>query len=75
MVFAALQETNWFGNEVYKVGKSAVLTAGGKVPEVKTVFREARVHVAIVLAGPAVSAWRASGSKLKAWSSRLVTAT
>ena len=31
--------------------------------------------VAIVLSGPAVSTWRAGGSQLKAWGSRLVTAT
>ena len=31
--------------------------------------------VAIVLGGPAVQAWKASGKQWKAWSSRLVTAT
>ena len=29
---AALQETKWFGNEMYRVGKSVVLAAGRPVP-------------------------------------------
>ena len=30
---AALQETKWFGNEIYRVGDSVVLTSGREVPE------------------------------------------
>ena len=29
---AALQETKWFGSEVYKVGENLVLTAGRPIP-------------------------------------------
>ncbi len=32
VVVAALQETKWFGSEVYRVGDSIVLTAGREVP-------------------------------------------
>ena len=32
VVVAGLQETKWFGNEVYKVGESVVLSAGRDVP-------------------------------------------
>ena len=76
MVVAALQETKWFGNAVYKVGQSVVhvLTAGREVPGAEVVKQRGE-GAAIVLSGPAVSPWMASGSKWKAWSSRLVTAT
>ena len=30
---AALQETKWFGNEVYKFGESLVLAAGRPIPQ------------------------------------------
>ena len=64
MVVAAVQETRWFGNEVYRVGNSVVLAAGRPVP-----------GVVIILAGPAVGVWKAGESDWKACSSRLVTAT
>ena len=71
VVVAALQETKWFGCEVYRVGESVVLSAGREVPETGT--RQRGEGVAIVLSGEAVSAWRARGSQWKAWSSRLIT--
>ena len=70
----ALQETKWFGEEVYRVGESIVLTSGRKTPglnEKKTRGED----VAIVLSGPAKRAWRGGGNQWKAWSSRLITAT
>ena len=70
---AAFQETKWFGNKVYRVGGSVVLTAGREVP-VRGVVRQRGEGVAIVLSGPALSAWKAGGSQWKAWNSRLVTA-
>ena len=43
VVVAALQETKWFWNEVYKVGNSVVLTAGRKVPRAEVVRQNSRV--------------------------------
>lgn len=40
---AALQETKWFGSEVYKVGESTVLTAGRPVPRAGSQVIEVRV--------------------------------
>ena len=71
MVVAALQETKWFGSKVWD---SVVLTSGREVP-IGSGVRQRGEGVAIVLAGPAVHAWKAGGCKWKAWSSRLVTAT
>jgi len=70
---AGLQETKWFGAEVYKVGDSAVLSSGRPVPT----SGESRLRgegVALVLRGPAIQAWKAAGSKWKAWGSRLISA-
>ena len=69
---AALQETKWFGNEVYKVGESLVLTAGRPVPQED---RQRGEGVALVLRGPAVHAWKAGGSRWKSWGSRIVSAS
>ena len=74
VVVAGLQETKWFGNEVYKVGESVVLSAGRDVPRERGNGQRGE-GVAIVLPGPAVDAWRAGGSQWKAWDSRLITAT
>ena len=71
---AALQETKWFGEGVYRVGGSVVLAAGRPVPRAGAV-RQRGEGIAIVLSGLAVGAWKAGGSCWKAWSSRLVTAT
>ena len=74
VVVCALQETKWFGSEVYKVGESLVLTAGREVPGAGHV-RQRGEGVAIVLSGPAIGAWKAGGSCWKVLSSRLVEAT
>ena len=71
---AALQETKWFGEAVYKVGESIVLAAGRPTPPVGEP-RQRGEGVAFTLSGPAVKAWKAGGEQWKAWSSRLVTAT
>ena len=62
---AALQETKWFGNRLYRVGNSVVLTAGSEVPG-RGVVRQRGEGVAIVLSGPVLSAWKAGGSQWKA---------
>ena len=74
IVVGALQETKWFGSEVYRVGGSVVLTAGRDMPGGNEV-RQRGEGVAIVLSGDAARAWKDDGSWWKAWSSRLVTAT
>ena len=71
---AALQETKWFGEEVYEVGGCTVLTAGRKVPD-DNATKQRGEGVAIVLSGRAADAWKAGGSKWKAWNSRIITAT
>ena len=70
---AALQETKWFGNAVYHVGRSVVLSAGRPTPGTEQP-RQRGEGVAIVLTGEAVTAWNAGGEQWKARSSRLITA-
>ena len=69
---AALQETKWFGNHVYHVGKSIVLTAGRETPQGSQPRQ--REGVAIVLTGHAVTAWKAGGKQWKSWGSRIIKA-
>ena len=72
---AGLQETKWFGNDVYDVSVAAVLTSGRKTPSVGENSQRGE-GVAIVLMGWAVEAWKAwkaCGSKWRAWSPRLVS--
>ena len=61
---AALQETKWFGDAIYRVSQSIVVAAGRPM-SCAGALRQRGEGVAIVL----------SGSALKAWSSRLVSAT
>ena len=51
-----------------------VVTAGRDVPGGGEVRRRGE-GVAIILSGEAVRAWKEGGSRWKAWSSRLVSAT
>ena len=74
VVVAGLQETKWFGSKIYKVVKSVILSSGWDVPKAGG-SRQRGEGVAIVMSGPAVSAWKAGGSQWKTWSSRLVMAT
>ena len=69
----ALEETKWFGSEVYMVGESVVLTAGRDVPGIGHVKQRGE-EVAIVLTGPAIGAWKAGGKCWKAWNSRIISA-
>ena len=70
MTVVTLQETLFFGNEVYNVGDSVVLTAERPPPALGESVKSGE-GVAIVLLGPA--AWRAAGEQWKARSSRLVS--
>ena len=69
---AGLQETKWFGVEMYKVGDSVVLSSGRPVPTAGGNHHRGE-GVALVLRGPAIQAWKAAGSKWKAWGSRLIS--
>ena len=73
VTIAALQETKWFGNAVYRVKDSGVLAAGRPAPQKGEVRRRGE-GVAIVLLVSAVSLWKADGEQWKRWSSRIVTA-
>ena len=70
---AALQETKWFGEDEYRIGKCVVLAAGRPVPG-PGVVKQRGEGVANVLSGPAISAWKEGGCRWKVWISRLVTA-
>ena len=62
VVVAALQETKWFGIDMYTVGDSVVLTSGRVVLEQEG-SRQRGEGVAVVLSGSAVSTWKAGGSQ------------
>lgn len=70
---AALQETKWYNNAMYKVKDSIVLAAGRPTPSDRQPNKRGE-GVAIVLRGTAVSAWKKGGKQGKSWSSRLITA-
>ena len=71
---ALLQETKWFGSDVYLVDNSVVLTAGRPTPQAGQSMQRGE-GVAIVLSGPAVTAWKDGGEQWKTWGSRLIQAT
>ena len=68
-----LQETRWFGREVYSVGDAIVLSSGRPVPQEGESLRRGE-GVAIVLRGRALQAWRAGGSQWQAVSPRIAVA-
>ena len=73
MKVVGLQETKWFGCDVYDVAGSVVLTVGRAVPDSNDSLQRGE-GVALVLLGSSIDAWKAGGQQWKAWSSRLVTA-
>ena len=74
IVVGALQETRWFGSEVYDVGDSVILTAGRSTPAQGQAVQRGE-GVALVLRGLGLSAWRRGGKLCKAWSPRCVSAS
>ena len=61
ITIAALQETKWFGKATYRVGEGfIVLTAGRPTPQANQ-SKQRGEGVAIVLGGPAVTAWKMGG--------------
>ena len=73
IVVVALQETEWFGCEVYEVNGSVVLTASRTTPAQGEPVQRGE-GVALVLRGLALDAWKKGGKQWKAWSSRCVSA-
>ena len=71
---AALQETKWFGQAVYCVGKSVVITAGRPTPQPGQ-SKQRGEGVAVVLSGPAITTWKKGGGQWKTWGSRLIKVT
>lgn len=70
---AGLQETRWFGEAVYSVQDSVVLSSGRKLPQKGEKFIRGE-GVAIVLRGRAARAWKDGGSQWRAISPRLAVA-
>eukprot|EP00117_Sycon_ciliatum_P000293 scpid101516/ scgid6415/ len=70
---AGLQETRWFGEEVYSVGDSAVLSSGRRLPSGDGSFLRGE-GIAVVLRGRALRAWRDGGSQWAPVSPRLAVA-
>ena len=68
---AGLQETRWFGKDVYTVGDSAAFASGRSLPTSGDFRREG---VAIVPRGRALAAWNAGGSQWTAISPRFAVA-
>ena len=62
---AVLQETKWFGEAVYSVGESGMLTAGRAVPGMRVINQRGE-GVAIVMSGPAIGTWKSGGSHWRA---------
>ena len=60
---AALQKTKWLGSNTDNVGNSALLTAGRPVPAPGEPIQQG--GVALVLTGPAITAWIAAGQQWK----------
>ena len=73
VVVGALQETKWFGSEVYEVGGSVLLTSGRVTPASGEAVQRGE-GVALVLRGLALDAWKRGGKQWKAWNSRCVSA-
>ena len=72
MKVTALQETKWFGSEVYRVAGNVVLTSGREKPAQGDTVKRGE-GVAIVLTDWEIDAWKAAGRQWKAWSSRAVS--
>ena len=72
VVVGALQETKWFGSEVYEINESIILTSGRSKPAEGEAIRRGE-GVALVLRGLALVAWKCGGKQWKAWSSRAVS--
>ena len=71
---AALQETKWFGSDVYQVLGAVVLTAGRSVPPLDEPVRRGE-GVAFVLLNDAITSWQAAGKQWKSWSARMISAS
>ena len=73
VVVRALQETKWFGSEVYEVGGSVLLTSSRVIPASGEAVQRGE-GVALVLRRLALDAWKRGGKQWKVWNSRCVSA-
>ena len=73
---AVLQETKWFGEEVYMIRGSVLVVVGRPVLESGDVQKKGE-DITIMLSRLAITAWKEDGihSCWKAWNSRLLTVT
>ena len=71
---AALQEAEWFGEKVYKVRESIVLTSDRPLLDTDR-SRQRGEGAAIVLCEQAINARRNDGSQWKAWNSSFISAS
>ena len=70
----ALQETKWFGCDVYEMTDSVVLTSGRSTPA-EGWTAQGGEGMPLVLRASAIMAWKRGGKQWKAWSSRCVSAS
>ena len=70
---AGIQETKWFGSDIWPVGEWTFLHSGHVLP-VDSNAAVRRNGVGILLDGRATGAWRAAGETWKAVSPRIVCA-
>ena len=70
---AAIQETKWFGSDIWLVGHSTFLHSGRKLPESGESCRR-NEGVGILLNGEMTELWKRGGQQWNAVSSRIVTA-
>ena len=68
-----LQETKWFGSNVYRIAGAVVLTSGRNLPPSNEPLQRGE-GVALVLCGDAISSWEAARKQWRSWSSRMVSA-
>ena len=66
---AALQETKWCNDAVYKDREVCIVIAADRPTPPVEETRQRGEEVAVVLSGPAVQAWEVGKKQLKAWSS------
>ena len=66
-----MQETHWFGQQIYEVDGGAVLTSGRQVPGKGKSSRRGE-GVAVILNGMALRAWCNGGGQYSAINSRLM---
>ena len=70
---SALQETKWFGSNVYRVAVAVLLTSDSNVPPSNEAMQRGE-GVVLILLGDAIFSWEAGGKQWISWSARIVLA-